>query len=360
MCNGSREMARLSNSHSIPRPRLDPVGRVVYAKMSAFVDLTGHRFGRLVVLERGPNKTTSTRWLCRCDCGQTALIRTNCLTRKRSQQSCGCAQGRHVPDFVGYRFGKLVVLERIGSASIKNGGGALWRCVCDCGTTTRATTSVLQSKNNPKRSCGCGRDRTVDLTGQRFGRLVVVKRAGTLRGARWECLCDCGNTTLACSGDLRKGRPRSCGCLRENPSSLPQTWTHLPGTICSPERVSWQAMRTRCANLNNPRYGGRGIRVHPAWLDNFDAFFEYVGPRPSPDHSLDRFPDNDGNYEPGNVRWATRKEQAATRSTTRFNDWGKKFFWFWVDRGYKMKSIAAAFDVSIQYAFQIKRNGRPT
>jgi len=114
-------------------------------------------------------------------------------------------------------------------------------------------------------------------------------------------------------------------------------------------------MRTRCANLNNSRYGGRGIKVYLAWVDNFDAFFEYVGPRPSPDHSLDRFPNNDGNYEPGNVRWATRIEQAATRSTTKVDEWGKKFLLLWFSRGYKAKDIAEAFGIGTEYANRLKR-----
>jgi hypothetical protein len=76
------------------------------------------------------------------------------------------------------------------------------------------------------------------------------------------------------------------------------------------------SMISRCTNPNTPhyyRYGGRGIRVHKGWRNNFLAFFDHVGPRPSTAHSLDRYPNNDGHYKPGNVRWATAKEQAANR-----------------------------------------------
>jgi hypothetical protein len=320
------------------------------------IDLSGLRTGKLVAIERDMSKSW-VWWVCRCDCGKTTSVRAADLTRqgKRGpQQSCGCAQGKQVPDLLGRRFGKLVVLERVGSAPLKKGGGALWSCACDCGKTTRATTARLIGRDRPKKSCGCLRNRTVDLVGQRFGRLVVVKRAGTLRGAQWKCRCDCGVTVLACSGDLRKGRPRSCGCLITKPSTPPQTWSHFSGTIASPEYVSWQAMRARCADTNHPRYGGRGISVYRAWIDNFDAFFEHVGPRPSPDHSLDRI-NNDGDYEPGNVRWATRKEQAANRSTTKVDAWDKKFMSLWFRRGYNTKDVAKAFRIGRGYASKLKR-----
>ena len=80
-----------------------------------------------------------------------------------------------------------------------------------------------------------------------------------------------------------------------------------------PEYRIWQAMRSRCADTSDRFYGGRGIGVCDEWNKSFSAFFSYVGPRPSPAHSIDRFPNINGNYEPGNVRWATSKEQANNR-----------------------------------------------
>lgn len=86
-----------------------------------------------------------------------------------------------------------------------------------------------------------------------------------------------------------------------------------------PERRAWVAMRQRCYNKNcaqYPAYGGRGIRIHAAWRENFQAFLDHIGPRPSPRHCLRRL-DDDGDYEPGNVMWGTRVEQGNSRRTNR-------------------------------------------
>jgi hypothetical protein len=99
---------------------------------------------------------------------------------------------------------------------------------------------------------------------------------------------------------------------------------HKPQGSASPEYAAWNAMRARCGNPKNPRYkryGARGIKVCDRWQNSFDNFLEditrEIGLRPSPQHSLDRFPNNDGDYEPGNVRWATDVEQANNRRSSR-------------------------------------------
>ena len=94
---------------------------------------------------------------------------------------------------------------------------------------------------------------------------------------------------------------------------------HARDGLASPEYRAWASMKARCLNKNNAsfeRYGGAGVSVCLKWIDSFEAFLADVGPRPSPKHSIDRFPDRHGNYEPGNVRWATPKEQSINRDMT--------------------------------------------
>jgi hypothetical protein len=154
----------------------------------------------------------------------------------------------------------------------------------------------------------------IDLTGQRFGRLVVAAFAGRHSGrqALWRCHCDCGNISTVHGVNLRRGFSKSCGCLgAENRLRLKHG--HTINRKRSPEHRVWTGMKDRCINDNSvkwKRYGGRGIKVCDRWLNSFENFLADMGPRPSLQHTLDRYPDNDGDYEPGNVRWATRKEQA--------------------------------------------------
>lgn len=153
--------------------------------------------------------------------------------------------------------------------------------------------------------------------GQRFGRLVLVSSVSGKRGARWTCDCDCGQHTVVDAYRLATGETKSCGCLKRELLARGAV-RHGAARVGkqTPEYRAWRNMIERCYGGDKriaKHYRERGIQVCARWLRDFEAFLADVGPRPSADRTLDRYPNNDGNYEPGNVRWATRAEQARNR-----------------------------------------------
>lgn len=150
------------------------------------------------------------------------------------------------------------------------------------------------------------------MIGTIVGRLAVVRTAPSVgRGRRFLCVCECGGWREVSAGHLKQGRVKSCGCLK------PRHGARRAGAETAEYRV-WRAMLRRCRNpscRDFKNYGGRGVVACPRWA-LFANFLEDVGQRPSNTHQLDRI-DNDGNYEPGNVRWATRGQQARNKRSNR-------------------------------------------
>ena len=153
----------------------------------------------------------------------------------------------------------------------------------------------------------------VDLTGQRRGKLLVLSENFDKKRRHWNCICDCGATRVVRQDALKPGGTESCGeCIYDSQVSY------------SPEYFAWQAAKQRCFNpktSNYSDYGGRGITMCPEWVDNFDAFYEHIGPRPKDRPYLDRI-DFNGHYEPGNVAWVTAKQSSINTRVNKNNSSG--------------------------------------
>ena len=160
---------------------------------------------------------TGRYYLCQCECGNQKVVYGHNL-KTGNTKSCGCLSretssiNNSIDIPVGSKFGKLTV---IGRASVRPGGEAFWRCSCDCGNECEVRSHDLRKGHTT--SCGCNKLNTlVDETNNKYGWLTVLSYAGTSEGggAEWKCLCDCGNIVTVRAQSLRSGHTRSCGCIK--------------------------------------------------------------------------------------------------------------------------------------------------
>jgi hypothetical protein len=228
--------------------------------------------------------------------------------------------GKPYTKYIGEKFGKLTILG-FKPGEYKNGKCVHVKanCKCDCGIIKWVDWSHL--KMGKINSCGCLRDPSVSI-GQKFGNFTVLEiiphhynKQGLRVLTKAKCKCVCGTVKTVSVNNLQAGNTISCGCIgRENIRRA----AVKHGLACNPIYNLWHGINNRCYNKNLEAYkdyGGRGITNY--WKDDVSGFAKYIlqelGSRPSKKHSLDRI-NNDGNYEPGNLRWATYKQQANNKT----------------------------------------------
>lgn len=232
---------------------------------------------------------------------------------------------KRIIDLTGKKFGRLIVLN---ISKEKKDNRITWKCKCECGNIKNVIGKAL--RNGTIKSCGCyskeiiknnAKKRFIDITGQKFNRLTVLNRShnNKFNFIMWECLCDCGNKCFAKAYELKTEQIKSCGCLNNELRSKRVKTHDLSKT--SLYRV-WKSIKTRClckSNKNYKRYGGRGIIICNEWLNNPMKFIEWAKNNGyKKGLTIDR-KNNNGNYKPSNCRFVSIKENNRNTSNCKVN-----------------------------------------
>lgn len=201
--------------------------------MGKFVDLTGIRFGKLLVqyrTENPKNKTKKVFWLCQCDCGKTVIADSASLKNGKATQCSHCAHlatGSHKrKSLVGNRYGKLVVTKMIyGRFDKKSRQRTYCECRCDCGNIIERMQDYLTRNPSALMSCGCAHQeildkQSIDVVGRKYGKLIVLEELKHISPRKVVCQCDCGNIITVIKTSVLSGNTQSCGCLQAERTSI--------------------------------------------------------------------------------------------------------------------------------------------
>jgi very-short-patch-repair endonuclease len=247
--------------------------------ISTIKDLTGQRFGKLLLIERLPNyKNGKTYYRCVCDCGKEVIIYSYDITSGKRNKCKTCSEEERVNkrriDRTGQRFGRLVIIEML--YDYNNTGKTYVKCSCDCGNVKIITMSNLT--NGHAVSCGCWekesrfqRQHFIDIVGERFGMLTVVKKTNhkySNGSILWECLCDCGRTTIANYTNLKDGQVQSCGCKHNS------KWENMIGDYLKELNITFCAQK-RFKDCTN--FKGTNMLPFDFYIQDKNLIIEYDG-----------------------------------------------------------------------------------
>ena len=296
-------------------------------------DITGEKHGIYRVLRflRSPANQSRRIWECLCDCGQIVEKPTAEILRgtdTRCGYTCGFWLKAMEATMVG-RVNDLATITGYAGTKEKQNGSKIhmWHLLCKCGEAFQKSTGEINTGKvkNCGKACKAVFERWLSgIVGKEYHRLKIVEHLGLRPVGKSmqqfflaECNCPLKKRIEVTLARLVSGNTRSCGCLtKERLRRTPTNVKHRKAK--SDEYKIWSGIKKRCYNVNSKayfRYGGAGIVMCEEWKNSFRAFFRDVGPRPSKKHSIDRYPNQKGNYEPGNVRWATAKQQCRNRSS---------------------------------------------
>lgn len=270
----------------------------------------GDKFGKWTVIEIGVSFQNRIGSKVKCECGFERLIRNRDLRNNNSRQCVRCnvknRPGKHYIK-IGDKFGSWEVIE----IDLRKNGSFASKCKCKCGKVAILRNYMLiYNRSKSCNSCAhIGISPIKIKIGEQFGNWIVLEtNISKNTNIYCKCRCKCGVEKLVSNSNLINNK--STGCRRCHKIKY-----NIRARGLTREYASWSGAQRRCTNYkdsNYDKYGGAGITFHKEWTDDFESFFKYMGKRPK-GTTLDRHPNPDGNYEPGNCRWATQKEQNANR-----------------------------------------------
>lgn len=281
--------------------------------MRNFENLLGKTFNSLTVIEfSGKNKRGKYQWLCKCDCGNERIVTSSDL-KTGHIKSCGCYKSLHnegYMDLIGQKFNKLKVIERVEDKNHKR----MWLCECECGNRIIVCTGDL--RNGHTKSCGClsiYKYDKLDITNKKFGNLTAIEKVSE-EWDKWLCKCSCGEYITLPIRTLIRGNIISCGCippLKERDKKKRLSNSRLYNI--------WANMKQRCSNPNateSENYYYRGIKVCDEWVSSFECFYIWANENGyTDDLTIERI-DVNGNYEPSNCTWIPLSQQGLNKTTS--------------------------------------------